>query len=146
MRPGLLSDLISIGYEIFLEGDNVRYRYRKPDDPPDTAEPLIDELRKNKAEVVKILKMGSADDTIEKSQPPSNVKAVWPPDAQSLVDWFMTQEVPVEPFLLEPHLRVAEPGKFFDSLRREIEAGPRGPRARMGTLQWDLQKLKAYLN
>ena len=146
MRSGLLSDLASIGYEIFLEGNNVRYRYQKPGNPPDTVKPLIDELRKNKVEVVNILRMVSADDTIEKSQPPSNVKAVWPPDAQSLMDWFMTQEVPVEPFYLEPHLRVADPGKFFDSLRREIEAGPRGPRARMGTLQWDLRKLKAYLN
>ena len=146
MRSGLLSDLATVGYEIFLEGDHVKLRYRKSGSPPDTVRPLIDELRKNKAEVVNILKMGSAGDTIEKSQPPSNVKAVWPPDAQSLVDWFMTQEVPVEPFLLEPHLRVAEPGKFFDSLRREIEAGPKGPRAKMGTLQWDLRKLKACLN
>jgi hypothetical protein len=79
-------------------------------------------------------------------QPPIKVKAVWPPEVQSLVDWFMIQEAPVQPFLLEPHLRVVGPGKFFESLRREIETGPRGPRARLGTLQSDLRKLKAYLN
>ena len=31
-------------------------------------------------------------------------------------------------------------------LRWEIQTGPTGPRARMGTLQSDLRKLKAYLN
>ena len=146
MRSGLLSDLTTIGYEIFLEGDHVKLRYRKQGNPPDTVRPLIDELRKYKAEVVNILKMGSTDAPTEKSEPKSNVKAVWPPDVQSLVDWFMIQEPPAEPFFLEPHLRVVVPGKFFESLRREIETGPRGPRARMGTLQSDLRKLKAYLN
>jgi hypothetical protein len=45
-----------------------------------------------------------------------------------------------------PHIHVADPVKFFSSLRREIAAGPGGARARMGTLQSDLRKLKAYLN
>ncbi len=146
MRSGLLSDLAAVGYEIFLEGEQLKLRYRKSGNPPDTVRPLIDELRKNKAEVVKILKMGSTDVPTEKSESQSNVKAVWSQDVQSLVDWFMTQEVPVEPFLLEPHLRVVDPGKFFESLWREIEAGPRGPRSKMGTMQWDLRKLKACLN
>ena len=146
MRSGLLSDLATIGYEIFLEGGHVKLRYQKSGNPPDTVRPLIDELRKYKAEVVNILKMGSIDAPTEESEPQSNVKAIWPPDVQSLVDWFMIQEAPVEPFLLEPHLRVVGPGKFFESLRREIETGLRGPRARLGALQSDLWKLKAYLN
>jgi len=146
MRSGLLSDLAAVGYEIFLEGDHVKLRYRKSGSPPDTVRTLIDELRKYKAEVVNILKMGSTDAPTEKSEPQSNVKAVWSPDVQSLVDWFMIQKPPAEPFLLEPHLRVVGPCKFFESLRREIETGPRGPRARMGTLQWDLRNLKAFLN
>lgn len=146
MRTGLLSDLAIVGYEIALEGDHLKLRYRKSGSPPDTVKPLIDELRKYKAEVVNILKMGSADTPAEKSKSPSNVKTVWPPDVQSRVDWFMIQGAPVEPFFLEPHLRVVDPGKFFESLRREIETGPRGPRARLGALQWDLRNLKAYLN
>jgi len=68
----------------------------------------------------------------------------WSQEHQALIDWFITQEVPTEPFHLEPHLYVADPGKFFASLRREIKIGPSGPRARMGTLQSDLQKLKLY--
>ena len=59
MRTGLLSDLSVIGYEILLEGETIRLRYQKPDTPPESARQLIDELRKCKAEVVHILKMGS---------------------------------------------------------------------------------------
>lgn len=78
MRDGLLSELSVIGYEIFLKGENIGYRYQKPDDPPDTARQLIDELRKYKAEVMKILK--KTDNTItptEKTQPGANTKVVW---------------------------------------------------------------------
>ena len=146
MRSGLLLDLATVGYEIFLEGDHVKLRYRKSGSPPDTVKPLIDELRSCKAEALNILKMGNTCTSTEKSHPRADVKAVWPPEVQSLVEWFMIQEAPVEPFYLEPHLRVVGPDKFFESLQREIETGPRGPRARLGTLQSDLRKLKAYLN
>lgn len=146
MRSGLLSDLVNIGYEIFLEGNNVRYRYQKPGNPPDTVKPLIDELKKYKAEVVNILKGGNALTPTE--TPPShvNVKISWPPEIQSLIDWFITLEPPAEPFYLESHRHIVAPSKFFASLQRDIHTGPRGPRARMGTLQSDLWNLKAYLN
>jgi hypothetical protein len=145
VRSGLLSDLATVGYEIALEGDHVKLRYRKQDNPPDTVKALIDELRKYKTEVVNILRMGSTDASTEKSQPQPNVKDSWPPDVQSLVDWFLTLE-PIAPFELEPHIHVADPVKFCAALRREIQTGPTGPRARMGTLQSDLRKLKVYLN
>ncbi len=75
MRSGLLSDLATVGYEIALEGGHVKLRYRKSGNPPDTVRPLIDELRKYKAEVVNILQMGSTVAQPEKSQPQSIVKA-----------------------------------------------------------------------
>ena len=145
MRSGLLSDLVSIGYEIFLEGNNIRYRYQKPGNPPDTVDPLIEELRKYKDEVLNILKMGDTITPTEKSQSRANVKAAWPSKDQSLVDWFIELEAPTEPFYLEPHRHVVGPAKFFSALRMDITAGPAGPRARMGTLQCDLRKLKAHL-
>ena len=78
MRSGLLSDLKTIGYEIFIEGDHVKLRYRKPDNPPDTVRPLIDELRKYKAEVVNILKMGSSTITSPKIvESEAIVNAIW---------------------------------------------------------------------
>ena len=145
MRSELLSDLVNIGYEISLEGDNIRYRYQKPGNPPDTVDPLIEELRKYKAEVVDILKMrGDTITLTEKSQSRANMKAAWPSKDQSLLDWFMTVEAPTEPFYLEPHRKIVDPVKFFSALRMDITAGPDGPRARMGTLQCDFRKLKAY--
>jgi len=59
MRTGLLSELSVIGYEIFLEGENIRLLYQKPGNPPETVKPLIDELRKHKTEAVNILKARS---------------------------------------------------------------------------------------
>lgn len=146
MRTGLLSDLSVIGYEILLEGETIRLRYQKPDTPPESARQLIDELRKCKAEVVHILKIGSTIAPTEKSQPQSDVKAEWPAEVQSLIDWFITLEPPTEPFYLASHRHIVAPSKFFASLQREIQNGPREPRARMGALQWDLRKLKAFLN
>jgi hypothetical protein len=145
MRNDLLLDLTTIGYEISLEGDHVKLRYRKSGSPPDTVKPLIDELRKCKAEVVNVLKMGCFIAPSEESQPPVQVKAAWPPEIQSLVDWFLTMDPP-PPFYLESHLHVKDPEKFFQLLRRESETGPRGPRARLGALQSDLRKLKVYFS
>ena len=76
MRTGLLSDLSVIGYEIFLEGENIRLRYQKPDTPPESARLLIEELRKYKAEVMNILKTGNIRST-EKTQPKANTKVIW---------------------------------------------------------------------
>jgi len=146
MRSGLLSDLAVIGYEIFLEGNSIRYRYRKPGSPPDTVKLLIDELKKHKEEAVNILKMGDTITPTEKSQPQADVKASWPPEVQSLVDWFATLKEPPEPFHLEAHRHIVDPEKFFRSLRQDIKAGPTGARARMGALQSDLRMLKARLN
>jgi len=75
-----------------------------------------------------------------------NVKAIWPSEVQVLMDWFMELESPVAPFYLEPHRKVIDPEKFFASLRREIQTGPTGPRARMGALQADLRVLRAKFN
>jgi hypothetical protein len=138
MRSGLLSDLISIGYEIFLEGNDIRYRYQKPGNPPDIVKPLINELKQHKTEVVNILKMGTIT--------PSNVKAAWPPEVQSLVDWFLTLDQPTEPFYLEGHRRIVNPAKFFSALRMDIKDGPYGPRGKHGIVIQDLITLKKVLH
>ncbi len=69
----------------------------------------------------------------------------WSSEMQELIAWFETASCPEEPFYLQPHMRVMDPAKFFESLWREIDAGPRGVRARMGTLQSDLRALRAKL-
>jgi len=77
MRTGLLSDLAVIGYKISLEGNNIKFHYQKLGDPPDTARPLLDELRKCKAEAVSILKAGNTITPVEIVEPGATVGAIW---------------------------------------------------------------------
>jgi len=146
MRSGLLSDLVGSGYELFLEGDRIRYRYLKPGDPPETVKPLLDELKRHKSEVVKILRMGGSIVPPRKAGQQSAETASWPREVQPLVDWFMTLGTPTEPFQMGEHRRIVAPEKFFRSLRQDIEAGPEGPRGRHGIVIQDLTTLKKLLN
>ena len=82
----------------------------------------------------------------QQMRPESDVKTEWPPEVQSLVDWFLAFDPPKESFYLVPHLRIDNPVKFFQSLRLGVETGPRGPRARRGALQADLLNLKTYFS
>lgn len=77
MRSGLLSELVTIGYEIFLEGDHIKLRYSRSDSPPETVRPLIDELRACKIEVMNILKMDNTIAPVEIVEPGVNTKAMW---------------------------------------------------------------------
>jgi hypothetical protein len=85
-------------------------------------------------------------EVLQQIQPPANVKSVWPPEIQLLINWFRALDPrEIKPFHLEPHIHVADPVKFCAALRREIRTGPTGPRARNGVLQDDLMKLRACL-
>ena len=77
MRTGLLSDLSVIGYEVFLEGENIKLRYQKPDTPPDAVKPLIDELRRCKAEAVNILRTGNTITPTKKTQLGAKTTVIW---------------------------------------------------------------------
>ena len=70
----------------------------------------------------------------------------WPMEDQSVIDWFMKLETPTEPFYLEPHIRIIDPEKFFESLQREIVIGPSCPRGRTGALICDLNTLRKKLH
>ena len=133
MRARLFSDLESIGYEIFLEGNNIRYRYKKFGNPPETAKRLIDELRQCKQEAIKILSA-------------NKYTAMWPSNMHGLIEWFIALKPPAAPFDQEPHIHVINPEKYFTSLKREIESGPSCPRGRNGTLICDLNTLRKILH
>ena len=60
------------------------------------------------------------------------------------MDWFFALDLPTGSFYLEDHLHIVDPAKFFQTLRQDILTGPNGPRAKMGTLQDDLYKLREY--
>ncbi len=74
--------------------------------------------------------------TTEASRSPS-----WDSETAALVEWFERTPAPAQPFRLAPGVFVARPAHFWEALRRDIAAGPNGPRARYGALQSDLRRL-----
>jgi hypothetical protein len=142
----VIQKLKSIGYQIRMDGQDILLNSDNDPPDPELATNLLTELKKYKAEAVNILKMGDTITPTEKTQSGANMKTVWLPEVQSHVDWFATLKEPTEPFYLEPHRKIVDPVKYFSALWMDITAGPAGPRARMGSLQCDLRKLKAYLN
>jgi hypothetical protein len=66
----------------------------------------------------------------------------WDAETAALIAWFSTAELPANPFDLRAATRVAEPQKFYASLRADIAAGPGGVRAAQGTLAVDLRDLR----
>ena len=67
----------------------------------------------------------------------------WDSETAALVEWFERTPAPAQPFRLAPGVFVARPAHFWDALRRDIAAGPSGPRSRTGALREDLLKLAA---
>jgi hypothetical protein len=128
MRPELITDLITLGYDIFLEGDNIRARYERQGDPPQNARVLIAELKDHKAEAVNILKFtghhGAEAAVVEQSpqtilaeyvqivkvwdkpqdreRKPDIKQPEWSDRAKELIDWFRNAHLPMEPFRLSP--------------------------------------------
>lgn len=66
----------------------------------------------------------------------------WTPEMQSLIERFRAIAPAPAPFRLAPWAMVEDPVKFHDALARDIEAGPGGPRGRLGGVE---SELKAYL-
>ena len=86
--------------------------------------------------------------TLEPRRPPERAVTEWSPEAQTLIDWFISagrELIPSEPFRLAPHIRVTEPAKFAAALAGDIEAGPERPRAVTGALLGELRMLRAFL-
>jgi len=65
----------------------------------------------------------------------------WDEETSLLVDWFLTTDLPEEPFRLRGGEEVTAPRKLYASLRNDIEQGVQGARAGTGALQSDLQGL-----
>lgn len=70
----------------------------------------------------------------------------WNEEAAELIAWVWLAELPPEPFPLRSGHYIAEPQKWYRSLLADINAGPRGPRARRGVLQQDLRDLFHNVN
>jgi hypothetical protein len=122
----VLSELESIGYQIRTDGVDVILR-AEVSPPPDKAKALFEELRRCKPEAVRILQ--------NKAEP-------WPPETQSLIDWFRTATRQEAPFYLNGCTKVVDADKFYEALERDIKAGSAGARARYGVLADDIKNLK----
>lgn len=121
----IIQKLKSIGYQVQTDGQDILLKADRDPDPV-LVTPLLAELRQCKAEVVSLLKSRCT---------------VWPADVKALLDWFIISPTQEAPFQLNRHTRVIDADLFYDALRQDIEAGPRGPRAKYGALQSDLRDL-----
>ena len=114
----LVQDVYSAGGTIVAAGDKLRLS--APEPLPDS---LMDELRQHKAEVMSL------------------VGPAWDAETARIVEWFQSAAEPTEPFDLFPYVRIIHPARWWRHLGAEVAAGPRGPRARYGALQKDLNRL-----
>jgi hypothetical protein len=79
--------------------------------------------------------------TVPKRPDNEPVMYSWDEATSALVDWFLTTDLPREPFRLRSGVEVTKPGNFYNSLKNDIEQGVEGARARTGALQEDLEDL-----
>ena len=54
-------------------------------------------------------------------------------------------DLPQAPFALVPHVDVADPYAFLVALKRDAEAGPKGPRARLSAFERECRLLRAAI-
>lgn len=78
--------------------------------------------------------------------PRTNMNASWSKEAQELIDWFVAVPKINEPFHLDQHRQICNPEKFYDSIIRDIQAGPSVSRNKHGVLMDDLKKLKIVVD
>jgi hypothetical protein len=126
----VIQKLKSIGYQIRTDGQDILLS-ADHDPDPEQATILLADLKQCKAEAVRLLQ-GKSE--------------AWPAEIKTLIDWFLISPTPEAPFQLNSCTRVVNSELFYAVLRREIESGPRGTRARHGALQNDLRDLQAKLN
>jgi len=119
----VLEKLRSIGYQIRVDGDDILLTADRDPDDPALVNTLLAELKRCKADAVRLLNMA------------------WPAEMKTLLEWFSMSPAKEAPFQLSAHVRVLNAELFYDTLRRDIERGPRGPRARTGALRDDLKYL-----
>ncbi len=117
----LLQEAEAAGLAVRVDGDRLVVR------GPKSAGAIAERLLDHKAEVLKVL------------------SAKWDAEMLTLIRWFLGTHPPTEPFELSKAVVVAQPKLWWVAIRRDIAAGPNGPRARYGALQQDLRRLAALL-
>ncbi len=83
--------------------------------------------------------------TAKGDKSPRPTEETWDGEMAELVRWFLGTHPPNEPFALTKAVVVLKPALWWTATRRDIAAGPNGPRARYGALQSDLRRLGALM-
>ncbi len=115
----LLQEAEAAGLSVRVDGDRLVVR------GPKSADAIAERLLDHKAEVLKVL------------------SAEWDAEMLTLIRWFLGTRPLTEPFELSKGVTVIRPALWWTATRRDIAAGPGGPRARTGALREDLLKLAA---
>jgi len=69
----------------------------------------------------------------------------WDESTTELIKWFLNANLlPQQSFSPAGFENILNPEKYYEYLKRDIEAGPKGPRSRYGALRGDLERLKTY--
>ncbi len=117
----LLQEAEAAGLTVRVEGDRLVVR------GPKSAGAIAERLLDHKTEVLKVL------------------SAEWDAEILSLIRWFLGTHPPTAPFELSKGIVVLKPALWWTATRRDIAAGPNGPRTRYGSLQQDLRRLAALM-
>lgn len=148
----LLSHLRSLGFHIFAEGETIIYRWKGQGTPdPAVAAPLLNELKRNKAEALAQLRIelvqtlfdGEIEEISDQPKPSTEIKTPisWDEETARAAEWFEMVDLPTAPFDLWPWIKITDPVKYRRFLEIDIRLGPSGPRARYGSLQRELRRL-----
>jgi hypothetical protein len=90
----------------------------------------------------------AAEIDFDTSEPIPPSPATWPADVGALADFVMllsVQDLPTAPFELDSGRTVVDTSKFLRSLHGDVRCGADGPRAKLGSLQSDLQLVRNLL-
>ncbi len=83
--------------------------------------------------------------TVKGDKSPCPTEETWDTETLTLIKWFLGTHPLAEPFGLCRGVTVLKPALWWTAMRRDIAAGPGGPRARYGALQQDLRRLAALM-
>ncbi|HLN26205.1 MAG TPA: hypothetical protein VK395_00515 [Gemmataceae bacterium] len=138
------------GVELIATAEGrVRWRCRAP--LPDA---LRQQIQGQRAEILAILRANRPelhDESFKKPQEQTSaaqsladLSTNREAELQELVKWFLESHIdlPVQPFDLYAWQKIVDPPKWYAALLQDINCGPCGARARMGTMASDLHRLR----